>query len=445
MTSSERDHRRIPPGLDRRTFLGLAAAAGAGAALSACGVGGGEAEGKEGEGKGTINALFMKQAGYSEDDVNQMTAAFQKANPDITVKPTFVAYEALHDKIVAAAPAGTYDVVLMDVIWPAEFSTKKIVADVTDKYPASWKQDMLGGALQTAEYQGRYYGVPWILDSKYFFFNTQHLTRAGVDAGTLGTWEGVLAAARTLKSKGVVRYPLVWSWSQAEAIMCDYAQLLGAFGGSFLDGSGKPAFHTGGGLQALEFMQRTLREGLSNPASTESLEEDVRKTFSNGDASFALNWTYMYNMANDPKESRVVGQVGVQQTPAGPTGKRPGCNGSMALGIAAGSKQQKAAWKYIEYLTSQDVQNAHAKSSLPVWKSSYDDPQVRQTNPAMVAAAKQELGELILRPTVAGYNAISQQIQVELVKALGNGGKGKPAQQALADAAKAAESALARN
>ena len=37
-----------------------------------------------------------------------------KANPDIKVDNTLVAYEALHDKIVTAAPAGTYDVVLMD-------------------------------------------------------------------------------------------------------------------------------------------------------------------------------------------------------------------------------------------------------------------------------------------------------------------------------------------
>ena len=56
-----------------------------------------------------------------------MTAAFEKANPNIKVNNTLVAYEALHDKIVAAAPAGTYDVVLGDCIWPAEFGSKKIV------------------------------------------------------------------------------------------------------------------------------------------------------------------------------------------------------------------------------------------------------------------------------------------------------------------------------
>ena len=46
-------------------------------------------------------------------------------------------YEALHDKIVAAQGAGSggYDVVLFDVIWPAEFATKGFLLDVTDKNP----------------------------------------------------------------------------------------------------------------------------------------------------------------------------------------------------------------------------------------------------------------------------------------------------------------------
>src|SRR5207248_5288817 len=107
--------------LSRRYLLRLSAAAAGAGFLAGCDVGGGGSKsGTQGSGEGKITALFMQQAAYSEDHVREMTADFQKANPKITVEPTFVAYEALHDKIVAAAPAGTYDVVLIDVIWPAE-------------------------------------------------------------------------------------------------------------------------------------------------------------------------------------------------------------------------------------------------------------------------------------------------------------------------------------
>jgi ABC-type sugar transport system, periplasmic component len=416
----------------RRLVLAAGGGLGLAAFLAACGVGGGgSASGGAGSGKGSIRALVMKQAGYSEEDIRKMTSAFQAANPDIKVTLDFVAYEALHDKTVAAAPAGTYDVVLIDVIWPAEFGTKKIVADVSSKWPASWKEQMLGGAVATPQYDSHFYGVPWILDTKYLFFNTAHLAKAKVDASQLDTWDGVLKAARALKANGVTKYPLVWSWQQAEALICDYTTLLGAFGGSFLDSAGKPAFNHGGGVQALEFMHQSITDGLTNPTSTQSLEEDVRRVFSAGQASMAMNWTYMFGMANDPKQSQVAGQVEILQTPSGPGG-RPGVNGSMALAVSAVSQKQAAAWKYITYLTSQPVQDKFAVSSLPVWKSSYDDPAVIKTNPVVVPQAKKQLADLILRPQVKNYNAISQVLQTEIQNALL--GK-KPAQQALNDAA----------
>ena len=85
-------------------------------------------------------------------------------------------------------------------------------------------------------------------------------------------------------------------------------------------------------------MEQSLKDGLTNPNSREYLEEDVRKVFSNGDAAFALNWTYMYNLANDPKESKIAGKVGIVPAP-GVAGKSEvsAVNGSMGLGITANS------------------------------------------------------------------------------------------------------------
>src|SRR5437764_832356 len=84
---------------------------------------------------------------------------------------------------------------------------------------------------------------------------TATLKKAGVSTAQLSTWDGVVAALKAIKAKGIVKYPWMGSWAQQEAVVCDFAQFLGAFGGSFLDASGKPAFQTGGGLKALEFMK----------------------------------------------------------------------------------------------------------------------------------------------------------------------------------------------
>ena len=413
-----------PRRLSRREFLGLGAAGTGLLLLGGCG-------GGESGGSGTLNALFMKQAAYSETDVKNMTEQFQKQNPGIKVNLTFVAYEALHDKIVAAAPAGTYDTVLVDVIWPAEFASKKMIVDITDRFPESERSKIFAGGLKTTEYDGRYYGVPWILDTKYFFYNKKMLGEAGVSPPD--TWDAVVGAARALKSNGVVEYPLVWSWAQAEALICDYTTLLGAYGGKFFDEGGEPAFNSGGGLEALEFMRMTLDEKLSNPASTESLEEDVRRIISQGEAAMALNWTYMFALANDPNESQVAGQIDIAHTPEGPAGA-PGVNGSMGIAISNGSQNQDAAWKYIQFMTSQKIQNQYAKLSLPIWKSSYEQEEVIQALPQVVPIAKVQLNDMILRPVVTNYNDVSHTLQVEIQQALT--GEKSP-KQALDDAANA--------
>jgi multiple sugar transport system substrate-binding protein len=417
-------------GISRREFLRLSAAGTGLLLLGGCG--GGETGGG---GPVTLNALFMQQAAYSDADVKNMTEQFQKQNPNIKVNLTFVAYEALHDKIVAAAPAGTYDTVLVDVIWPAEFASKKMIVDITDRFPESERSGIFDGALKTTEYQGSYYGVPWILDTKYFFYNKEMLEEAGV--APPDTWDAVVEAAQALKSQGVVEYPLVWSWAQAEALMCDYATLLGAYGGQFFDEGGKPAFNTGGGLQALEFMRMTLDEKLSNPASTESLEEDVRRIISQGEAAMALNWTYMFALANDPNESQVAGQIEIAHTPRGPAGA-PGVNGSMGIAVSNGSQNQDEAWKFIQFMTSQKVQNQYAKLSLPIWKSSYEEEEVVEALPQVVPVAKEQLNDMILRPIVPQYNEVSQDLQVEIQRALTGD---KTPKQALDDAASSVESA----
>src|SRR5215216_3068814 len=171
--------------LSRREFLELGAAGTGLLLLAGCG-------GGQGGGSGTLNALFMSQAAYSETDVKNMTEQFQKQNPGIKVNLTFVTYEALHDKIVAAAPAGTYDTVLVDVVWPAEFASKNMIMDITARFPKTERNRILGGALQTTGYEDGYYGVPWILDTKYFYYNRDMLSKAGVQPPD--TWEGVVDA-----------------------------------------------------------------------------------------------------------------------------------------------------------------------------------------------------------------------------------------------------------
>ncbi len=382
----------------------------------------------------TLTALFMKQAAYSEDNVTDMTKAFEAANPNVKVNLEFVAYDALHDKIVTdqAGGAGTYDTVLLDAIWPAEFAKARLVRDITDKIPANYKSDVFESAFAGAAYQGKFYAVPWINDTKFLFYNKKMLADAGFTAPPK-TCDELLAQARAIKDKGLVEYPLVWSWAQAEAAICDWTQLAAVMGGAtFVDDAGKALFTGGGPLAALEWMKKTLDDGLTNPASTGFLEEDVRNTFSAGGAAFALNWTYMYNLANDPEQSKVAGQVGVTASPGMGDVATSGVNGGMGIAVTANSKHPDQAVAYALWMASKPMQDKYAQLSLPMWKSSFQDAAITKTAPELFAAANGEFTNLVVRPVVPYYTALSGALQVALQEALT--GKKTP-QQALDDVA----------
>ncbi|MDR1118912.1 MAG: extracellular solute-binding protein [Bifidobacteriaceae bacterium] len=413
---------------NKKAALAMALAAVVAAATGACGDSGGDGADS---GKVELQGLFMKQAGYSEEQINEMIDSFEQANPDITMEATFVAFEALHDKIVTSAPAGTYDVVLMDVIWPAEFASTGVVTDVTDRYPASWEQDMLGGAYNTAKFQDKFWGVPWGPSTKYFYYNQEMVGAVGATEADLDTWAGVLEVAKKIKDQGLSEYPIAWSWAQAEAAICDYGVMIGAFGGEFTDAAGNLSVNQGAGVQAAEWMKTTLDEGLSNPASLTFLEDDVQKTLAQGETAFGLNWEATFAALQDTNDSKVAGKIGVLPTPAGPTGARPGINGAMALAIPTKAKNVEEAWTFIEYVTSQEVQDKYPTGWMPNWKSSYDDTAITGTAPELFAAAPTALASLILRPTVPNYNSASAVLQAELQNALSGN---KPVQQALDDA-----------
>jgi len=368
----------------------------------------------------TLNTIWMKQAAYSDDDVKAMIKAFTDANPNITVNTEFVQYEQLHDKIVTAQVTGSgqYDTVLMDTPWPAEFADAQIVTDITDKIPADFKSGVFDSAWTAATYKGKFWGVPWINDTKFFFYNKKMFADAGVTS-VPKTWDEVITAAKAIKDKGIVKYPLVWSWTQAEAVICDWAEIAGTMGGAdFIDADGKAKFNTGGGLAALKFMKQTIDLGLTNPASLGFIEDDVNKTLGAGNAAMALNWTYGYNVLNDKTKSTVAGNIAVAAAPGTTATPTAGVNGGMSIAVTTKSKHPEEALKLALWMASEPMQEKYDANTFPMWKASFAKTDLTKTAPDFWAAANNAFGGLVARPIVPYYSKLSAALQVAIQTAL---------------------------
>ena len=85
----------------------------------------------------TLNALFMKQAGYSEDDVTAGTREFEQANPNISVNMTDYTWPTYHDTMVLRFKGKTQtDVMYNGEDWLPEFAAAGWVAPLSDYFPA---------------------------------------------------------------------------------------------------------------------------------------------------------------------------------------------------------------------------------------------------------------------------------------------------------------------
>jgi len=385
----------------------------------------------------TLRALFMKQAGYQESDVQAMTEDFEEKNPGIDVELDFVAWEALHDKIVTAAAsgAGTYDVVLNDCIWPAEFAAAGFILDVTDRIPEDVQADIFPGALEAVTYKGRLYGMPWLNDVLYLYYNDEMLKEAGYDAPPK-TWTELHEMSMAAQEKGLVEYPLIEYFQQDEGLTVAFSYYLLSFGGQFFDADDNPAFNSPEGLAALQYMADGMEEGFYNPASLESTYEEVRRTFSQGSSLFSVNWAYQLNLANDPAESQIAGNAKIALMP-GEAIPSATVNGGMGLSIMADSKHPEEAWRYIQHLSSKEIQKQFAANALPIWISLFDDPEITDMQPEIaqemdfIGLSKEQYKYIGNRPLVPFYSETSEIIAREVQAALTGS---KTPEQALADA-----------
>jgi multiple sugar transport system substrate-binding protein len=392
----------------------------------------------------TIHVLTQDQAGMKPAEIDQIARDFEAKNPDIKVVMEYVGYDYIHDKIVTgmAAKPPAYDASMIDVIWPDEFIKAGYLLDVTNRVTPEMKSGIFPSAWNGVTRNGKVYGMPWLMDVKYFMYNKDILEKAGFTAPPK-TWEELVEQAKVIKQKGLAEYPITWSWNQKEGVVCDFTALLFGNGGAFVDTNGKPVFNNEKGVQVLTWMKQTVDDGLTNPSAIASDEMAVEADFLAGKSAFAVNWLFQYADSNKPDMSKIVGQAALAPMPVFKAGADAGIagssvDGSSSFGVMATTPYPDQVWKFLTYLTSQEVQTKYSAEMLPIWQSSYQGDSLNAllaaapTNPVTVPAFQAQFPYANDRPTVPYYNEASAALQLAIQEALTGV---KTPQQALDEAA----------
>ncbi len=332
---------------------------------------------------------------------------FNKANPKANAKLLELPEDAGEQRRLQIqrlrAKSTECDVLGMDVIWTVEYSGQGWLKDVTD-YMSQNGDRFIKSTVDTTEFDGKNWAVPFNSNAGFIFYRTDEVDSAPKD------WETLYQEAQ--KGNGVV-----YQGFRYEGLTVNFLELLYSDGGTIVSDDGKSATADSQEVKdVLKFMSDGIKNGAAPKAVTTYKEEESRRAFESGNATFMRNWPYAYALG---KDSTIADKFDIATFP-GFAGKKPaGVVGGYNLGISAYSKNPEGSLAFIDFATKPDQQKIMAtEASLPPTVSDvYDDPAVKKAMP-FADQLRSAIEQAKARPPSPVYPQISEAVYNNVYAAL---------------------------
>jgi len=401
--------------LSRRDFLKLGGAGLAGAALlGTAGCGGGAS--------GSNDVLLS----FGPDDTGTLPKLIDKFNKqsDFKIKyrempsDTGQYFDKLRTQFQAGG--GDIDVIVGDVIWPAQFAANGWIADLTDRFTDS--DQFLPGPLRSATYEGKLYGVPWYTDAGLLYYRQDLLEKAGFSEPPK-TWDELQEMANKVKQDEGIKNGYVFQGAEYEGGVCNGLEYIRSHGGDVLDPNdpSKVIIDSPESAAGLATYRSMVESGAAPQAVLQYKEDESHSSFLNDEAVFIRNWPYMYSLAGSADYPDVKPeQVGVAPLPVDPGNQSYSTLGGWNFLINAASDKQDQAWEFIRFMTAPEQQKFRAVkgSFLPTRQSLYDDTEITENVPVARLGKEAIIENSTPRPISPFYSDVSLELAAGFNSAL---------------------------
>lgn len=315
------------------------------------------------------NLVIGVEAGAPNIEFYKMEAAEFTEQTGITVEWVEIPHDNMHERFVqeAISGSGAIDIYDTDQPWISEFASKGYLLDLTDKLTEEDKKDFYASALDASSYEGRIYSIPFFVHTPIVFYRTDLFEAAGITEFPK-TWEEYAKAAKKLTSGDV--YGTIIEAKQAGEPVTHLVDWFYQAGGSIIDTQNNVTVNSEENKAAFEYLLRMMYEDNSvMPGSLGYDNADVHNLFMQGKVAMVKNWPYMYAMCKDPEQSVVSDKFALAVQPAGK--EQATAAWTWGFGISTGSKNQDAAWEFIQWATSSEkLAKLGIANSNPVPRSS---------------------------------------------------------------------------
>jgi trehalose/maltose transport system substrate-binding protein len=322
-----------------------------------------------------------------------------------------------HAQMVAnlQARSSLYDVLNLDVIWTPEFASQGWIVPLNrSMFPL---RQFLTPAVDTAEWDGRLWAVPYTSNAGLLYYRTDILAKARARPPL--TWAQLAHLAAAVAPRYHM-YGYSGQFLLYEGLTVNFAEAVQSAGGAILSADGKRVTLDSSPARAgLGFLVRGFRQGWIPRAALGWDENSTSTAFEQGKLLFMRNWPLAYGlMSRAVRANAVAGKFGVVPLP-GPAGPGSSSLGGGDLAISAFSRHQRTALAFIQYLTSLATQRQILVSGSlpPVWTRLYGDSSLIRRFPYL-PVLKRAILSAKPRPKSTSYNQLSLAIASSVYQAL---------------------------
>jgi multiple sugar transport system substrate-binding protein len=386
--------------------------------LSACGA-------PAQSGAGTTEKLTIAAVQGVEDAGLKAIAPMYTEATGIEIEIVESPYADLYTKLVNTFQANdaTYDLVMMDDPWMPKFGTDSSLADLgalgierdDDIAEVVWDVGTWPpprGPVPPSEVdkEAQLLGVTIVGNVEMFMWRTD-LSSEGP-----ATYDDVLALAEEHNAADLAGY--IIRGKATNPVVADFLPILWSFGGDVFDEDWNVVFDNDASLEAVTFLVEDLAAvAQADPASTDAADRDRIMAIGQGFQSSV--WPGEINTAVLGEGSTVVGNVGFQPIPAGPSGQGVGMMGNWMLGIPKASTNQQAAADFIKWMLQADTQKTYAENGgIPSRTSVLQDESLTEANPYFPVLADALQAPPNWRPRTDQWNAVESILGTHLNAAL---------------------------
>lgn len=322
----------------------------------------------DGPATGELSVWAMGNEGELLPD---FVAAFEEANPDVSITVTSVPWGEARQKLETAIAGGQVpDLSLVDLGYMPGFVASAGLLPVPEG--VADPDAFFDAANAAVTFEGTAYAVPWYISSRVLLYRADLAEAAGVAAPQ--TWDEYYEFAQALKNAGAQTGALL-PFGQFNA----WQQVLPFFwqaGGEVIDSDGEFQLGSDAMVRSLTFLQSFYEAGLATAEGP--IESGASQAgFVGGQWASMISGPWeRASLTNAGGEEFVENDLGLVMMPEGPAGLRTAYAGGGALAVFRDAKNPDAAFKLIQWLSTPEVQSDwyDVSGDLPAVESVWAEP-----------------------------------------------------------------------